>query len=44
MLFGVDDTCTSSDTLSKAALSYARARVVIEKEHGNQLKALATQV
>lgn len=44
MKFGVDDTCISSNTLSKAALSYARARALIEKEHLILLKVLGTQV
>ncbi|PKA56329.1 hypothetical protein AXF42_Ash011259 [Apostasia shenzhenica] len=42
--YGVDNTCTSGNTLSKAALSYARARSQIEKERGNLLKAFGTQV
>ncbi|XP_052176144.1 SH3 domain-containing protein 2 [Diospyros lotus] len=42
--YGVDNTCTSGNTLSKAALSFARARAQMEKEHGNLLKALGTQV
>ncbi|XP_072987422.1 SH3 domain-containing protein 2-like [Typha latifolia] len=42
--YGVDNTCTSGNTLSKAALSYARARSQMEKERGNLLKALGTQV
>lgn len=42
--YGVENTCTSGNTLSKAALSYGRARAQIEKERGNLLKALGTQV
>ncbi|KAJ9674845.1 hypothetical protein PVL29_024025 [Vitis rotundifolia] len=42
--YGVDNTCTSGSTLSKAALSFARARAHMEKERGNLLKALGTKV
>ncbi|KAF9592170.1 hypothetical protein IFM89_012664 [Coptis chinensis] len=42
--YGADNTCTSGNTLSKAALSYGRARAQMEKERGNLLKALGTQV
>ncbi|XP_057494757.1 SH3 domain-containing protein 2-like isoform X2 [Actinidia eriantha] len=42
--YGVDNTCTSGNTLSKAALSFGRARAQMEKEHGNLLKSLGTQV
>ncbi|XP_068645579.1 SH3 domain-containing protein 2-like [Aristolochia californica] len=42
--YGVENTCTSGSTLSKAALSYGRARGQMEKERGNLLKALGTQV
>ncbi|XP_028555299.1 SH3 domain-containing protein 2-like [Dendrobium catenatum] len=42
--YGVDNTCTSGNTLSKAALDYARARSQIEKERGNLLKAFGAQV
>ncbi|XP_058098705.1 SH3 domain-containing protein 2 isoform X2 [Magnolia sinica] len=42
--YGVENTCTSGNTLSKAALSYGRARSQMEKERGNLLKALGTQV
>lgn len=42
--YGSDNTCTTGNTLSKAALSYGRARAQMEKEHGNLLKALGTQV
>lgn len=42
--YGAENTCTSGNTLSKAALSYGRARAQMEKERGNMLKALGTQV
>ncbi|KAI9123503.1 hypothetical protein K1719_004803 [Acacia pycnantha] len=42
--YGAENTCTSGNTLSRAALSYARARAQMEKERGNLLKALGTQV
>ena len=42
--YGAENTCTSGSTLSKAALSFSRARAQLEKEHGNLLKALGTQV
>lgn len=42
--YGAENTCTSGSTLSRAALNYARARAQMEKEHGNLLKALGTQV
>lgn len=42
--YGSENTCTSGNTLSKAALSFGRARAHMEKEHGNLLKALGTQV
>ncbi|URD84704.1 src domain protein 3 [Musa troglodytarum] len=42
--YGAENTCTSGNTLSKAALSYARARAQMENERGNLLKALGTQV
>lgn len=42
--YGSENTCTRGNTLSKAALSHARARAQMEKEHGNLLKALGTQV
>ncbi|XP_020263781.1 SH3 domain-containing protein 2-like [Asparagus officinalis] len=44
MKFGVDETCTSSNALSKAALSYAKGRALIQNEHGILLKALGSQV
>lgn len=42
--YGAENTCTSSNTLSKASLSYAKARAQMEKERANLLKALGTQV
>ncbi|XP_024027174.1 SH3 domain-containing protein 2 [Morus notabilis] len=42
--YGTENTCTSGSTLSKAALSFGRARAQIEKERGILLKALGTQV
>ncbi|KAA8537560.1 hypothetical protein F0562_027168 [Nyssa sinensis] len=42
--YGAENTCTSGSKLSKAALSYSRARAQMEKERGNLLKALGTQV
>lgn len=42
--YGVENTCTSGSTLSKAAMNFARARAQMEKERGNMLKALGTQV
>ncbi|KAA0045629.1 SH3 domain-containing protein 2 [Cucumis melo var. makuwa] len=42
--YGAENTCTSGNTLSKAALNYGRARAQMEKERGNMLKALGTQV
>ncbi|KAG0490306.1 hypothetical protein HPP92_007169 [Vanilla planifolia] len=42
--YGVDNTCTSGNTLSKVALDFARARSQIEKERGNLLKAFGAQV
>ncbi|XP_068639799.1 SH3 domain-containing protein 2-like [Aristolochia californica] len=42
--YGAENTCTSGNTLSKAALSYGHARALMEKERGNLLKALGTQV
>ncbi|XP_048332369.1 SH3 domain-containing protein 2-like isoform X2 [Ziziphus jujuba] len=42
--YGVEQTCTSGDTLSKAAVSFGRARAQMEKEHGVFLKTLGTQV
>ncbi|GMP81501.1 hypothetical protein CsSME_00036191 [Camellia sinensis var. sinensis] len=42
--YGAENTCTTGITLSKAALSYSRACVQMEKERGNLLKALGTQI
>ncbi|XP_031129176.1 SH3 domain-containing protein 2-like [Ipomoea triloba] len=42
--YGSENTCTSGATLSKAALCFSRALVQMEKERGNLLKALGTQV
>ncbi|KAG6762899.1 hypothetical protein POTOM_033426 [Populus tomentosa] len=42
--YGAENTCTSGNTLSKAAVNYGRARAQMEKERGNLLKALGTQV
>ncbi|KAL1324227.1 hypothetical protein HN51_034391 [Arachis hypogaea] len=42
--YGAENTCTSGNTLSRAALNFARARAQMEKEHGNLLKAFGTQV
>ncbi|VAH17295.1 unnamed protein product [Triticum turgidum subsp. durum] len=42
--YGVENTCTSGSTLSRAALSFAKARSLMEKERANLLKAFGTQV
>ncbi|KAL6903415.1 hypothetical protein ACP4OV_004228 [Aristida adscensionis] len=42
--YGVENMCTSGDTLSKAATYFGKARSQIEKERGNMLKAFGTQV
>ncbi|KAJ4759500.1 SH3 domain-containing protein [Rhynchospora pubera] len=42
--YGSENTCTSGNTLSKAALAHGRARSLMEKERNNLLKALGTQV
>ncbi|KAK1272900.1 hypothetical protein QJS04_geneDACA013230 [Acorus gramineus] len=42
--YGVENTCTIGNTLSKVALIFGRARSQMEKEGGNLLKALGTQV
>ncbi|KAK1303433.1 hypothetical protein QJS10_CPB11g00915 [Acorus calamus] len=42
--YGVENTCTIGNTLSKVALIFRRARSQMEKERGNLLKALGTQV
>lgn len=42
--YGVDNTSTSGNTLSKAAVCFGRARSQMEKERGTLLNALVTQV
>ncbi|KAL6209546.1 hypothetical protein ACLB2K_020486 [Fragaria x ananassa] len=42
--YGAENTCTSGSTLSRASLSYGRARAQMEKERGTLLKSLGTQV
>jgi len=42
--YGAENTCTTGTTLSKAALNFSRARAQIERERGNLLKTLGTQV
>lgn len=42
--YSVDNTCTSGNTLCKAASCFGRARSQMEKERGNLLKSLGTQV
>ncbi|CAM8937806.1 unnamed protein product [Rhodiola kirilowii] len=42
--YGVENTCTSGSTLSKAATRFSQARALMEKERTNLLKALGTQV
>ncbi|XP_048433602.1 SH3 domain-containing protein 2 isoform X2 [Pyrus x bretschneideri] len=42
--YGAEKTCTSGNTLSRAALSFGRARAQMEKERGVLLRALGTQV
>lgn len=42
--YGSENTCTSGGTLTRASLSFGRARAQMEKERGNLLKALGTQV
>ncbi|KAJ0228747.1 SH3 domain-containing protein 2 [Hirschfeldia incana] len=42
--YGSENTCTNGNVLTRAALSYGRARAEMEKERGNMLKALGTQV
>ncbi|KAB1207413.1 Nostrin [Morella rubra] len=42
--YGTENTCTSGSTLSRAATSYGHSRAQMEKERGNLLKALGTQV
>ena len=40
--YGAENTCTSGSALSKAAMSYSSARMDIEKERENLVKALGT--
>nr|XP_043629449.1 SH3 domain-containing protein 2-like [Erigeron canadensis] len=42
--YGVENTCTSGTTLSRAATNFSRARAQMEKERGNLLKSFGTQV
>ncbi|XP_071697819.1 SH3 domain-containing protein 2-like [Rutidosis leptorrhynchoides] len=42
--YGVENTCTSGSTLSRAAKNFSRARAQMEKEIGNLLKSFGTQV
>ncbi|KAL8267357.1 hypothetical protein R6Q59_004701 [Mikania micrantha] len=42
--YGIENTCTSGNTLSRAAVNFSRARVQMEKERGNLLKSFGTQV
>ncbi|KAI4388466.1 hypothetical protein MLD38_000788 [Melastoma candidum] len=42
--YGSENTCTSGTTLSKAALNFSRALAQMERERGNLLKTLGTQV
>ncbi|KAG7544505.1 SH3 domain [Arabidopsis suecica] len=42
--YGSENTCTSGNTLTRASLSFANARAQMEKERGNLLKTLGTQV
>lgn len=42
--YGTDNTCTSGNTLSRAAVNFSRARIQMEKERGNLLKSFGTQV
>ncbi|PWZ45083.1 hypothetical protein Zm00014a_002634 [Zea mays] len=42
--YGAENTCTSGDTLSKAATYFGKARSQMEKERGNMLNAFGTQV
>nr|GMD04977.1 SH3 domain-containing protein 2-like [Ipomoea batatas] len=41
--YGSENTCTTSSTLSRAALSFSRARAQLENERGVLLKSLGTQ-
>uniref|UniRef100_A0A0E0KTC1 SH3 domain-containing protein n=1 Tax=Oryza punctata TaxID=4537 RepID=A0A0E0KTC1_ORYPU len=42
--YGTGNTCTSGNTLSKAATYYGKACSLMEKERGNMLRAFGTQV
>ncbi|KAI3714145.1 hypothetical protein L1987_72736 [Smallanthus sonchifolius] len=42
--YGIENTCTSGSTLSRAAVNFSRARLHMEKERGNLLKSFGTQV
>ncbi|KAL4569758.1 hypothetical protein LXL04_025401 [Taraxacum kok-saghyz] len=42
--YGIENTCTSGNTLSRAAVNFSRARVQMEKERENLLKSFGTQV
>ncbi|KAL8196598.1 hypothetical protein R6Q57_024893 [Mikania cordata] len=42
--YGIENTCTSGSTLSRAAVNFSQARVQMEKERGNLLKSFGTQV
>ncbi|XP_052625224.1 SH3 domain-containing protein 2 isoform X2 [Lactuca sativa] len=42
--YGIENTCTSGNTLSRAAVNFSRARAQMEKERGNLLKSFGTQV
>ncbi|XP_031132134.1 SH3 domain-containing protein 2-like [Ipomoea triloba] len=42
--YGSENTCTTSSTLSRAALIFSRARAQLENERGVLLKSLGTQV
>ncbi|XP_020085380.1 SH3 domain-containing protein 2-like [Ananas comosus] len=41
--YGAENTCTSGNTLSKAALCFSKASCQMEKERGNLLKALVAE-
>ncbi|XP_020582688.1 SH3 domain-containing protein 2-like isoform X1 [Phalaenopsis equestris] len=42
--YGTENTCTSSNSLTKAAFSFSRARTQMVKEHEHLLRVLGTQV
>ncbi|XP_076908886.1 SH3 domain-containing protein 2-like [Bidens hawaiensis] len=42
--YGVENTCTTGTTLSRAAKNFSRARAHMEKQRGNLLKSFGTQV